>query len=90
MTRLPLLPLASHHPVGWAVLGVAGYLVYRAGKKSAASTAVERESLADRTIKGAMKTVYKAKVKTDTALRSTKEKYAGMWREAQEELVPRD
>lgn len=28
------IPALSSNPVGWAILGAAGYLTYRAGKKS--------------------------------------------------------
>ncbi len=81
------IPILTSNPVGWAVLGVAGYLAYKAGKKAGKRGVeqVDRECLADRAIKGAMKTVYKAKLKTDTMLTSTKEKYGGMWEEARAE-----
>ncbi|PIE57043.1 MAG: hypothetical protein CSA34_01715 [Desulfobulbus propionicus] len=82
------IPLLGSNPVGWAVLGTAGYLAYRAGKKSGQKSdqQVERENLADRTIKGAMKTAYKTKKKVDTSLTKTREKYSGMWQEARNEL----
>ncbi|MGE4560046.1 MAG: hypothetical protein AB7E77_07585 [Desulfobulbus sp.] len=81
------VPLLTSNPLGWAVLGVAGYLTYQAGKKAGRRNVaqVDRECLPDRAIKGAMKTVYKAKLKTDAVLSSTKEKYGEMWKEAQAE-----
>jgi len=81
------IPLLTTNPVGWAVLGAAGYLTYKAGKKSALKNeeAVEKESLSDRAVKGAMKTVYKAKMKIDESFVGTKEKYSEMWNEAQAE-----
>lgn len=81
------LPLLTSNPLGWAVLGVAGYLAYQAGKKAGKRTVeqVDQECLADRAVKGAMKTAYKAKLKTDAMFKSTKEKYGEMWNEAQAE-----
>lgn len=81
------IPLLTSNPLGWAVLGVAGYLTYQAGKKAGKRTVeqVDRECLADRAVKGAMKTAYKAKLKTDAMFSSTKEKYGEMWKEAQAE-----
>ncbi|HHB76205.1 MAG TPA: hypothetical protein ENK84_06655 [Desulfobulbus sp.] len=82
-------PLLTTNPVGWAVLGVAGYLAYQAGKKTGLKSEeqVEKESLADRAVKGAMKTAYKAKIKVDESLSETKEKYSEMWHEAQAETA---
>jgi hypothetical protein len=84
-----VVPLLTSNPVGWAVLGVAGYLTYKAGKKAGAGSAeqVETECLADRAVKGVMKNAYKAKLKTNGMLSATKEKYAEMWREAQAEAA---
>jgi hypothetical protein len=82
------VPVLTTNPVGWAVLGVAGYLTYKAGKKAGLKDdAVEKESLADRAVKGAMKTAYKAKMKVDESLAETKEKYGEMWQEAQAEAT---
>jgi hypothetical protein len=82
------VPVLTTNPVGWAVLGVAGYLTYKAGKKAGLKDdAVEKESLADRAVKGAMKTAYKAKMKVDESLAETKEKYGEMWQEAQAEAA---
>lgn len=83
------LPLLTTNPVGWAILGAAGYLTYRAGKKVGLKSdkQIEKESLADRAVKGAMKTAYKAKMKVDESLSCTKEKYSEMWNEAQAEAT---
>ncbi len=82
------LPLLTTNPVGWAILGTAGYLVYKSGKKCAMKTEdnIEKEGLADRSVKGAMKSAYKAKMKVDESLSKTKEKYSGMWNEARSEV----
>lgn len=81
------LPLLTSNPIGWAVLGVAGYLTYQAGRKAGKNSVeqVDKACLADRAVKGAMKSVYKAKLKTDAMLNSSKEKYGEMWKEAQAE-----
>jgi len=82
------VPLLSSHPVGWAILGVAGYLTYKAGKKSVAKAeaGLEQECLTDRAVKSAMKSAYKAKMKIDESLASGKEKYSEMWNEARTEV----
>ncbi len=83
------VPLLTSNPVGWAVLGVAGYLTYKAGKKAGRRSVeqVDKECLSDRAVKGAMKTIYKAKLKTDAMLSSTRDKYGEMWKEAQAEAT---
>ena len=83
------VPFLTSNPVGWAVLGAAGYLAYRSGKKSGAKAEaqVEKAPLHDRVVKGAMKSAYKAKMKVDDSLSGTKNKYSTMWNEAQEEVV---
>ncbi|NQS72581.1 MAG: hypothetical protein HQQ73_10605 [Desulfobulbaceae bacterium] len=81
------VPFLGAHPAGWLVLGAAGYLAYTAGKKAGQekNDQLEQPTLGDRTIKNAMKTAYKAKMKADRALASVKDKYGSMWQEAQAE-----
>ncbi len=83
------VPLLSANPVGWAILGFSGYLIYKAGKKSAiaAEEGLDKPGLTDRTIKGAMKTAYKTKTKLDQSLSKTKSKYSDMWDEVRTEAV---
>ncbi len=83
------LPVLTSNPVGWAVLGASGYLLYRAGKKSglAEGEGIDQPGLADRTIKGAMKAAYKTKTKIDGSLSKTRDKYAEMWDEARMEAT---
>ncbi|PIE68235.1 MAG: hypothetical protein CSA21_08550, partial [Deltaproteobacteria bacterium] len=72
------------------VIGAAGYLTYKAGKKAGLKSeqeSVEKVNLCDRTVKGAMKAAYKAKMKVDESLSSTKDKYSDMWNEAREEVT---
>ncbi|PIE65366.1 MAG: hypothetical protein CSA26_03315 [Desulfobacterales bacterium] len=82
------LPLLTTNPVGWAVLGTAGYLTYRAGKKAAMKTEeqTDQPGFCDRAVKGAMKAAYRTKMKVDESLSSTRKKYSGMWDEAQSEV----
>lgn len=83
------VPLLSSHPVGWAILGVAGFLAYKAGKKSGlkGEEGIEKECLTDRAVKSAMKTAYKAKMKIDESLAGSREKYSEMWNEARSEVA---
>ncbi|MBL0712384.1 MAG: hypothetical protein JJV98_01675 [Desulfosarcina sp.] len=80
-------PLLATNPVGWLVFGAAGYLTYRIGKKVGLKSEenAQRENLADRAVKGVMKSAYKAKIKVDASLGKTREKYATMWNEVQAE-----
>lgn len=89
--HLLAVPFLAAHPVGWVVLGAAGYLAYSTGKKAGQkdSDNLEQTCLGDRVVKSAMKTAYKAKMKADDVLSSTRNKYADMWREARNEVAPR-
>lgn len=72
------------HPLGWIVLGAAGYLTYKAGKKAGkkAEEDIAKTSLSDRVVKGAMKAAYKAQKGVSECLGKAKEKYGTMWAEA--------
>lgn len=82
------IPLLTTNPVGWAILGTAGFLAYKAGKKAGLKEDenVEKESMVDCSIKGAMKTAYKAKMKVDESLNKSKSKYSEMWDEARTDV----
>ncbi|WP_020586301.1 hypothetical protein [Desulfobacter curvatus] len=75
------------HPLGWVVLGAAGYLTYKAGKKAGKNTEedIAKTSLSDRVIKGAMKAVYKTQKGVSQGLGKAKEKYGTLWEEARTE-----
>ncbi|PID75326.1 MAG: hypothetical protein CSA20_07790 [Deltaproteobacteria bacterium] len=77
------IPVLTTNPVGWAILGTAGYLAYKAGKKSGlkAEENLDKESMLDSSIKGAMKAAYKTKIKMEESLGKTKSKYSDMWNE---------
>ena len=75
------------HPLGWVVLGAAGYLTYKAGKKDGKKTEgdIAKTSLSDRVVKGAMKAVYKTQKGVSQGLGKAKEKYGTLWEEARTE-----
>ncbi|MDX9965025.1 hypothetical protein [Desulfobacter postgatei] len=75
------------HPLGWIVLGAAGYFTYRAGKKAGKKVEedIAKTSLSDRVVKGAMKTVYRTQKGVSECLGKAKEKYGSMWAEARTE-----
>ncbi len=83
------LPLLTTNPLGWAVLGAAGYLTYKAGKKAGQKSddQLESGSLVDRVLKSTMKTAYKTKIRVDESLSSAKDKYFTMWDQAQDEVT---
>lgn len=81
-------PALTVNPLGWAVIGAAGYVTYKAGKKAGTDPQekVDKPGLADRAVKGAMKTVYRAKKSVGEAFGKSREKYSSMWNEATEEV----
>jgi len=85
---MPVVPVAVTNPVGWAVLGVAGYVTYKVGKKSGlkGEQDIDTPSLGDRAVKGAMKSVYKTQKFLGEAFSKTGEKYSSLWKEAREEV----
>ncbi len=83
------MPILSFNPIGWAILGAAGFLTYKAGKKAGLNpeSDIETPNMADRAVKGAMKTAYKTKKCVEEGLTGAKEKYGAMWAEAREEVI---
>ena len=82
---IPVVAVAN--PVGWAVLGAAGYLTYKAGKKAGKKTEedITKTGLCDRVVKGAMKTAYKTKKSISEGMGKAKEKYGTLWTEVKTE-----
>ncbi|WP_320041863.1 hypothetical protein [uncultured Desulfobacter sp.] len=74
-------------PVGWVVLGAAGYITYKAGKKAGkkAEEDITKPSLYDRVVKGTMKAAYKTQKCVSESLGKAKDKYGTMWTEAKTE-----
>jgi|GEM_PF-1350190 len=74
-------------PVGWVVLGAAGYITYKVGKKvgKKAEEDITKPSLSDRVVKGTMKAVYRTKKTVSESLGKAKEKYGTLWTEARTE-----
>ncbi len=86
---VPFYAPLSTNPLGWAFLGVAGFIAYKMGKKSGLKTEeqpdVDTPSLGDRVVKGVMKTAYKATKSAEASLAKAGEKYSAMWDEAKSE-----
>lgn len=80
------VPIVSH-PIGWIILGGAGFLAYKAGKKAGKKTEADiaETSLSDRVVKGTMKAVYKTHKSVSERLEKTKEKCGALWAEAKTE-----
>lgn len=80
------VPVVSH-PIGWIILGGAGFLAYKAGKKAGKRTEedIAKASLSDRVIKGTMKAVYKTPKGVSKSLEKAKEKCGTLWEEAKTE-----
>ncbi len=81
------IPNLTSNPVGWAVLGAAGIIAYKLGKKSGAGSQeqLDTPSLGDRIVKGTMKTAYKATKSAKASLGKAGEKYSSLWEEAKAE-----
>jgi|LGOV01.1.fsa_nt_gb hypothetical protein len=75
-------------PFGLLAVAGAGYLVYRIGKGKGKSAEDKNagEGILDRTIKGAMRVTYKAKMGVDKTLEEKKKRFSEMWKEAKEEV----
>ncbi|WP_020586290.1 hypothetical protein [Desulfobacter curvatus] len=69
------VPIVAH-PIGWVILGGAGFLAYKAGKKAGkkAEEDITKASLSDRVVKGTMKAVYKTQKGVSESLKKAKEK----------------
>lgn len=82
------LPVIVNPVVGWAVIGTAGFVTYKLGKRSGLKgvDAPDRPGLKDRALKGAMKTVYRARKGMGEAFGKSREKYGAMWAEARDEV----
>ena len=76
------VPIVAH-PLGWVILGGAGYLAYKAGKKTEEDST--KTSLSDRVVKGAMKAVYKTQKGVSEGLDKAKERCGTLWTEAKTE-----
>ncbi len=81
------LPSLTSNPLGWAVLGAAGVVTYKLGKKAGvgAKEASDTPSLGDRIVKETMKTAYKATKSARASIDKAGEKYASFWEEARAE-----
>lgn len=82
------IPVVAH-PIGWVILGAAGFITYKAGKKAGkkAEEDITKTNLCDRVVKGAMKAVYKTQKGVSQGLGKAKEKYGTLWTEARTEAT---
>nr|WP_320189917.1 hypothetical protein [uncultured Desulfobacter sp.] len=80
------VPIVAH-PIGWVILGGAGFLAYKAGKKAGKKTEEDstKASLSDRVVKGTMKAIYKTQKGVSESLEKAKEKCGTLWAEAKTE-----
>ena len=76
----PAYYVASTSPIGLIAVAGAGYVVYRLGKKSGAEE--DGKNVLDQAFKGAIKTVYRAKMSIEESLQKKKEHFSELWDEA--------
>ena len=74
-------------PLGLMAIIGTGYLAYKIGKKSGQFVEGENagDGIADKVIKGAMRTACKAKIEVEKTLVEKKKKFSDMWDEAKRE-----
>ena len=84
---VPLSAPLVASPAGWVVLGAAGYITYKVGKKAGkkAEEDITKPSLYDRVVKGTMKAAYKTQKCVAENLGKAKDKYGTLWTEAKTE-----
>ena len=83
----PVFWVGIRTPLGLLAIGGLGYIFYKiGGKKKNRSTEENEESLSDKAVKGAIKTVCKAKLGVDKVLEEKKKRFSEMWAEAKEEI----
>ncbi|MCG8553410.1 MAG: hypothetical protein MI799_23645 [Desulfobacterales bacterium] len=84
---LPMSAPLVANPAGWVVLGAAGYITYKVGKRAGkkAEEDITKPSLSDRMIKGTMKAVYKTQKCVSENMGKAKDKYGTLWTEARTE-----
>ncbi|MCK4604507.1 MAG: hypothetical protein KAU41_07400 [Deltaproteobacteria bacterium] len=76
----PALYVGSTSSIGILAVAGAGYVVYRLGKKSGAEK--DGKNVLDQAFKGAIKTVYRAKMSIEETLEDRKKRFSELWDEA--------
>ena len=76
----PAYYVGSTSSIGILAVAGAGYVVYRLGKKSGAEE--DGKNVLDQAFKGAIKTVYRAKMSIEEALGDRKKRFSELWDEA--------
>ena len=77
----PVYYVGSTGPIGLLAVAGAGYLAYRLGKKSGAEGDGNKNTL-DQAFRGAIKTVYRAKMAVEESLEDRKKRFSELWDEA--------
>ncbi len=76
----PAYYVGSTSSIGILAVAGAGYVVYRLGKKSGAEE--DGKNVLDQAFKGAIKTVYRAKMSIEEVLGDRKKRFSELWDEA--------
>ena len=76
----PAYYVGSTSSIGILAVAGAGYVVYRLGKKSGAEE--DGKNVLDQAFKGAIKTVYRAKMSIEEVLGDKKKRFSELWDEA--------
>ena len=87
----PVVPFATTNAIGLAVVGVAGVVTYKAGKKSGLNNpeetteTIDKPGLGDRALKGTMKAFYRTQKSVGSVFAKSGEKMSAMWTEVKAE-----
>jgi len=76
----PAYYVGSTGPIGLLAVAGTGYLAYRLGKKSGAEE--DGKNILDQALRGAFKTVYRAKMAVGESLEERKKHFSELWNEA--------
>ncbi len=76
----PAYYVGSTSSIGILAVAGAGYVVYRLGKKSGAEE--DGKNVLGQAFKGAIKTVYRAKMSIEETLEDKKKRFSELWDEA--------
>jgi len=76
----PAYYVGSTGPIGLLAVAGVSYLAYRLGKKSGAEE--DGKNILDQAFRGAVKTVYRAKMAIGETLEERKKRFSELWDEA--------
>lgn len=88
----PIVPLATSNVIGWAIVGVAGVVTYKTGKKAGfknpeetTTETIDKPGMGDRALKGVMKAFYRTQKGVGSVFSKSGEKMSSMWTEVKAE-----